>query len=97
VLGRFLLATHVLDREELPASEVLRRYKDQARTVERGMALGMVMILALLVYAQGEWELRRRLGEDGEGCRKGRAGPPKARPALGVPALPVGAAGGARG
>ncbi|MBI5813802.1 MAG: IS1634 family transposase, partial [Meiothermus silvanus] len=28
---------------------------------ERVMALGMVMALALLVYALGEWELRRRL------------------------------------
>jgi transposase len=72
-LGRFLLATDVLDREALPAGEVLGRYKDQTRTVERGfrflkdplfftgstflkrpervMALGMVMALALLVYA----------------------------------------------
>jgi transposase len=72
-LGRFLLATDVLDREALPAGEVLGRYKDQGRTVERGfrflkdplfftgstflkrpervMALGMVMALALLVYA----------------------------------------------
>jgi Transposase len=71
--GRFLLATDVLDREALPAGEVLGRYKDQGRTVERGfrflkdplfftgstflkrpervMALGMVMALALLVYA----------------------------------------------
>jgi transposase len=35
-LGRFLLATNVLDREALPAREVLGRYKDQGRTVERG-------------------------------------------------------------
>ena len=35
-LGRFILATNVLDREELPPWEVLRRYKDQTRTVERG-------------------------------------------------------------
>ena len=35
-LGRFLLATDVLDREALPAGEVLGRYKDQTRTVERG-------------------------------------------------------------
>ncbi len=35
-LGRFLLATNVLDALRLPAAEVLRRYKDQARTVERG-------------------------------------------------------------
>ena len=30
------LATDVLDREALPAGEVLGRYKDQGRTVERG-------------------------------------------------------------
>jgi len=35
-LGRFLLATNVLDREALPAGEALGRYKDQGRTVERG-------------------------------------------------------------
>ena len=35
-LGRFLLATDVLDREALPAGEALGRYKDQGRTVGRG-------------------------------------------------------------
>ena len=102
-LGRFLLATDVLDREGLPPQEVLRRYKDQARTVERGfrflkdplffaestflkrpervMALGMVMALALLVYALGEWALRRRLWEAGSSLpdQKGR---PTAKPTL---------------
>lgn len=102
-LGRFVLATNVLDREELPAWEVLRRYKDQARTVERGfrflkdplffasstflkraervMSLGMVMSLALLVYALGEWALRRRLEEERARLpdQKGR---PTARPTL---------------
>ena len=102
-LGRFLLATDVLDRERLPPQEVLRRYKDQARTVERGfrflkdplffaestflkrpervMALGMVMALALLVYALGEWALRRRLWEAGSSLpdQKGR---PTAKPTL---------------
>ena len=102
-LGRFLLATNVLDREGLPPQEVLRRYKDQARTVERGfrflkdplffaestflkrpervMALGMVMALALLVYALGEWALRRRLWEAGSSLpdQKGR---PTAKPTL---------------
>ena len=102
-LGRFILATNVLDREGLPPWEVLRRYKDQARTVERGfrflkdplfftestflkrpervMALGMVMALALLVYALGEWELRRRLEGTGSSLpdQKGR---PTAKPTL---------------
>ena len=66
-LGRFLLATDVLDREALPAGEVLGRYKDQGRTVERGFRFlkdplfftgsaflkrpERVMALALLVYA----------------------------------------------
>lgn len=114
-LGRFLLATNVLDREGLPPQEVLRRYKDQARTVERGfrflkdplffaestflkrpervMALGMVMALALLVYALGEWALRRRLWETGSSLpdQKGR---PTAK---GVSTLYVGPTGGAGG
>jgi transposase len=102
-LGRFLLATDVLDREALPAGEMLKRYKDQTRTVERGfrflkdplfftgstflkrpervMALGMVMALALLVYALGEWALRRGLAETGSSLpdQKGR---PTQRPTL---------------
>jgi transposase len=102
-LGRFLLATDVLDREALPTGEVLKRYKDQTRTVERGfrflkdplfftgstflkrpervMALGMVMALALLVYALGEWALRRGLAETGSSLpdQKGR---PTQRPTL---------------
>jgi hypothetical protein len=66
-LGRFLLATDVLDREALPAGEVLGRtvergfrffkdplfFTDSAflKRPERVMALGMMMALALLVYA----------------------------------------------
>jgi hypothetical protein len=97
------LAMDVLDREALPTGEVLGRYKDQERTVERGfrflkdplfftgstflkrpervMALGMVMALALLVYALGEWALRRGLAETGSSLpdRKGR---PTRRPTL---------------
>jgi len=48
---------------------------------ERVMALGMVMALALLVYALGEWELRRRLWETGSSLpdQKGR---PTAKPTL---------------
>jgi transposase len=102
-LGRFLLATNVLDREALPAGEVLGRYKDQTRTVERGfrflkdplfftgstflkrpervMALGMVMALALLVYALGEWALRRGLAETGSSLPDGK-GRPTQRPTL---------------
>ncbi len=102
-LGRFLLATDVLDREALPAREVLGRYKDQGRTVERGfrflkdplfftgstflkrpervMALGMVMALALLVYALGEWELRRKLLEN-QASLPDQKGRPTARPTL---------------
>jgi transposase len=96
-LGRFLLATNVLDREGLPPWEVLRRYKDQARTVERGFRFlkdplfftestflkrpERVMALALLVYALGEWALRRRLEETGSSLpdQKGR---PTAKPTL---------------
>jgi hypothetical protein len=66
-LGRFLLATDVLDCEALPAGEVLGRYKHQGRRVERGFRFlkdplffsgntflkrpERVMALALLVYA----------------------------------------------
>ncbi|SDF45938.1 hypothetical protein SAMN04488243_1607, partial [Thermus arciformis] len=48
---------------------------------ERVMALGMVMALALLVYALGEWALRRRLWETGSSLpdQKGR---PTAKPTL---------------
>ncbi len=102
-LGRFLLATNVLDALRLPAAEVLRRYKDQARTVERGfrflkdplffasstflkraervMSLGMVMAVALLVYALGEWALRRRLEETGSSLPD-QKGKPTQRPTL---------------
>jgi len=102
-LGRFLLATDVLDREALPAGEMLKRYKDQTRTVERGfrflkdplfftgstflkrpervMALGMVMALALLVYALGEWELRRKLLEN-QASLPDQKGKPTQRPTL---------------
>jgi transposase len=83
-LGRFILATNSL-QAVLPVEEVLRRYKDQSRTVERGfrflkdplffaqsaflkrpervMSLGMVMAVALLVYALGEWKPRQKLLE----------------------------------
>jgi transposase len=36
MLGKYVLATNVLDREELPADELLTVYKDQHRSVERG-------------------------------------------------------------
>ncbi|MCS7219569.1 MAG: IS1634 family transposase [Thermus sp.] len=102
-LGRFILATNVLDRGRLSSVEVLSRYKDQTRTVERGfrflkdplffaestflkrpervMALGMVMAVALLVYALGEWVLRRRLGETGAWVPD-QKGKPTRRPTL---------------
>ena len=102
-LGRFLLATNVLDTLRLPAAEVLRRYKGQARTVERGfrflkdplffasstflkraervMSLGMVMAVALLVYALGEWELRRKLLEN-QASLPDQKGRPTQRPTL---------------
>jgi transposase len=98
-LGRFLLATDVLDREALPAGEVLGRYKDQGRTVERGfrflkdplfftgstflkrpervMALGMVMALALLVYALAKDPPCAGCSSSSSGCAwwSWRAGP----------------------
>jgi transposase len=87
----------------LPAAEVLRRYKDQTRTVERGfrflkdplffasstflkraervMSLGMVMAVALWVYALGEWELRRKLLEN-QASLPDQRGRPTQRPTL---------------
>ena len=77
--------------------EVLGRYKDQTRTVERGFRFlqdplfftgstflkrpERVMALALLVYALGEWALRRGLAETGSSLpnQKGR---PTQRPTL---------------
>jgi transposase len=35
-LGKYILATNVMDQEELPAEELLTVYKDQNRSVERG-------------------------------------------------------------
>lgn len=117
-LGRFLLATNA-PQAVLPAEEVLRRYKDQSRTVERGfrflkdplffaqstflkrpervMSLGMVMAVALLVYALGEWELRQELLEPGQPTGSERQADPKAHPTLGVPAFHLGASGSAGG
>jgi transposase len=96
-LGRFLLATNVLDREALPAGEVLGRYKDQGRTVERGFRFlkdplfftgsaflkrpERAMALALLVYALGEWALRRGLAETGSSLPD-QKGKPTQRPTL---------------
>ena len=76
---------------------MLGRYKDQTRTVERGFRSlqdplffasstflkrpERVMALALLVYALGEWALRRGLAETGSSLpnQKGR---PTQRPTL---------------
>lgn len=101
-LGRFILATNA-PQAVLPAEEVLRRYKDQSRTVERGfrflkdplffaqstflkrpervMSLGMVMAVALLVYALGEWELRQKLLEY-QASLPDQKGKPTQRPTL---------------
>jgi len=96
-LGRFLLATDVLDREALPAGEVLGRTVERGfrflkdplffsgsaflKRPERVMALGMAMALDLLVYALGEWALRRGLAETGSSLPDGK-GRPTQRPTL---------------
>jgi hypothetical protein len=96
-LGRFLLATDVLDREALPAGEVLGRRVERGfrflkdplfftgstflKRAERVMALGMVMALALLVYALGEWALRRGLAETGSSLPDQKSRPTR-RPTL---------------
>jgi len=103
LLARLEVDEGKLEREALPAGEVLGRYKGQGRTVERGfrflkdplfftgstflkrpervMALGMVMALALLVYALGEWALRRGLAETGSSLPDGKSKPTQ-RPTL---------------
>ncbi len=87
-LGRFILATDVLDPEELSPEEMLLQYKAQAVSVERGfrflkdplffadslflknpgriMALTMIMVLALLIYALAERKLRQQLAATGQ-------------------------------
>jgi hypothetical protein len=83
-LGRFLLATDVLDREALPAGEMLKRYKDQTRTVERGFRFlkdplfftgstflkrpERVMALVLLVYALAKDPPCARCSGSSSGC-----------------------------
>jgi hypothetical protein len=54
---------------------------DEVKRPERVMALGMVMALALLVYALGEWALRRGLAEMGSSLLDGK-GRPTQRPTL---------------
>jgi transposase len=87
-LGRFLLATNELDKDNLSSEAMLSQYKAQGISVERGfrflkdpiffadslflknperiMAMIMIMVLALLVYALAEHKLRRRLDEEGQ-------------------------------
>ncbi len=87
-LGRFILATNEMDQTELSSGEMLREYKAQGVSVERGfrflkdplffadslflkkpsriMALTMIMVLALLIYALAERKLRLQLAETGQ-------------------------------
>ena len=76
---------------------MLGRYKDQTRTVERGFRFlqdplfftgstflkrpERVMALALLAYALGEWELRRKLLEN-QASLPDQKGRPTQRPTL---------------
>jgi hypothetical protein len=85
-LGRFLQATNVLDREALPALEVLGRYKDQTRTVERGFRF-----LKDPLFFSGSTFLKRPERVMALGMVMALAF--KAHPALGLPALPLGAPG----
>jgi len=85
-LGRFLLATNVLDREALPALEVLGRYKDQTRTGERGFRF-----LKDPLFFSGSTFLKRPERVMALGMVMALAF--KAHPALGFPALPLGVPG----
>ncbi|GAA6756834.1 hypothetical protein Thermus77420_23100 [Thermus thalpophilus] len=65
---------------------MLPGYRGWEREVDEGklegvMALGMVMAVALLVYALGEWVLRRGLGETGAWVPD-QKGKPTRRPTL---------------
>ena len=51
------------------------------KRAERVMSLGMVMAVALLVYALGEWELRRKLLEN-QASLPDQKGRPTQRPTL---------------
>ena len=51
------------------------------KRAERVMSLGMVMAVALLVYALGEWELRRKLLEN-QASLPDQKGKPTQRPTL---------------
>ena len=83
-LGKFILATNILDQHKLPAAQILTHYKNQQQPEkgfrflksplcmadalflnkpERIEALGMIMCLALMVYALGERKLRQGLAE----------------------------------
>ena len=97
LLARLEVDQGKLEREALPAGEVLGRYKDQTRTVERGFRFlkdplfftsstflkrpERVMALALLVYTLGEWELRRKLLEN-QASLPDQKGKPTQRPTL---------------
>jgi len=89
-LGRFLLATNVLDREALPALEVLGRYKDQTPRVERGFRFlkdplffsgSPFLKRPERVMALGEWVLRQRLEETASSLPD-QKGKPTQRPTL---------------
>ena len=83
-LGKFILATNIMDQQKLPSAQILTHYKNQQQPEkgfrflksplcmadalflnkpERIEALGMVMCLALMVYALGERKLRKGLAE----------------------------------
>lgn len=83
--SKFIVATNILDAVELPAKDVLLKYKDQFK-VEKGfrflknplcaadsvylktdrriIALSMIMLITLLVYAIAERALRKALVEN---------------------------------
>ena len=83
-LGKFILATNIMDQQKLPSAQILTHYKNQQQPEkgfrflksplcmadalflnkpERIEALGMIMCLALMVYALGERKLRQGLAE----------------------------------
>jgi transposase len=91
LLARLEVDEGKLEREALPVGEVLGRRVERGfrflkdplfftgstflKRPERVMALGMVMALALLVYALGEWALRRGLAETGSSLPDGKGRP----------------------
>ena len=91
-LGHLGLVASVLDRIRLVESVDRLVGPRPGEKVSTGMALKAAILNVL-----GEWALRRGLAGTGSSLPEEGQAYPKTHPALGVPALPLGAPGGAGG